>query len=381
LSVKILVAGGGTGGHVFPGIAVAEELKRLRPDADVVFVGTRRGLEAQAVPEAGFPIRYLAASGFPRTRWWVWPWAAIVNAFGFLQAFALVLAENPGAVLGTGGYVSAPVAFAARVLGRPLLLQEQNSVPGLANRMLARVADEVHLSFLEARSYFSRRDHLKVTGNPVRGHILSGDHEAALREFHLQPGRPTLFVFGGSLGATRINDATLDMLRRLKDRLSLQCLLQTGRADHERIARIVEQEELPATVQPFVHAMHMAYAAADLVVCRAGAITLAEIAVCGLPAIVVPYPYAAHNHQQDNAANLVDRGAAVLVPDAELTGERLAKEVAHLLADRQALSRMSANARLFARPDAAARIARALIRWAEGNHHEATEEGAAGGGR
>ena len=364
--MKVLIAGGGTGGHVFPGIAVAEELKREKPEVLVVFVGTRHGLESQAVPEAGFPIRYLAASGFPRRRWWLWPWAALVNAVGFLQAIALVIGENPRAVLGTGGYASAPVAFAAKLLGRPLILQEQNSVPGLANRLLARVADEVHLSFLEARSYFPRRDHLKVTGNPVRAHILSGDHDAAMREFKLQPGVTTLFVFGGSLGATRINEATLDMLRKLRGRVEVQCLLQTGRNDHERVKAVVEAEKLPATVLPFVRKMNMAYAAADLVICRAGAITLAEIAVCGLPAILVPYPYAAHNHQQDNATNLVDRGAAVLVPDAELTGERLAQEVAHLLADRQALSRMSSNARLFARPDAASRIARSLVRWAEG---------------
>lgn len=377
--MKILIAGGGTGGHVFPGIAVAEELQRARPDCDIVFVGTRRGLEAQAVPEAGFRIVFLAASGFPRRRWWAWPWAALVNAFGFLQAFGVLLGEKPGAVLGTGGYVSAPIAFAARALGRPLILQEQNSVPGLANRVLSRFADEVHLSFLEARSYFPRRDHLKVTGNPVRSHILSGDHEQALREFKLQPGRTTLFIFGGSLGASRINEAALDMLRRIKDRLDLQCLLQTGRADFERVRAIVEQEKLPVTVLPFIKKMHMAYAAADLVVCRAGAITLAEIAVCGLPSILVPYPYAAHNHQLDNAANLVDRGAAALVPDAELTGERLAKEVAHLLADRQALSRMSANARLFSRPDAAVRLANTLVRWAEGDHEPAGENDGGGG--
>jgi UDP-N-acetylglucosamine--N-acetylmuramyl-(pentapeptide) pyrophosphoryl-undecaprenol N-acetylglucosamine transferase len=364
--VKILIAGGGTGGHVFPGIAVAEELKRARRDCKIVFVGTRRGLEAQAVPEAGFDIRYLAGSGFARGRWWQWPGAAIVNLVGFVQALFLVLAENPQVVLGTGGYVSAPVSFAARLLGRPLILQEQNSVPGLANRLLARIASEVHLSFLEARSFFSRRDHLKITGNPVRAHILTGDRESAVREFKLQAGKPTLFVFGGSLGAARINEAVLDMLRRLNGRVELQCLLQTGRADHERVRAVVEKEKLPATVLPFVRNMHMAYAAADLVVCRAGAMTLAEIAVCGLPAILVPYPYAAFNHQQDNAANLVDRGAAVLVSDAELTGERLAKEVAHLLADRQLLSRMSANARLFARPDAAERIARALLLRAEG---------------
>jgi UDP-N-acetylglucosamine--N-acetylmuramyl-(pentapeptide) pyrophosphoryl-undecaprenol N-acetylglucosamine transferase len=378
--MKVLIAGGGTGGHVFPGIAVAEELKRVRRDCEVIFVGTRRGLEAQAVPEAGFRIRFLAGSGFDRQRAWMWPWAALVNTFGFLQALVLVLFENPQVVLGTGGYVSAPVAFAARLLGRPLILQEQNSVPGLANRLLARIASEVHLSFLEARSYFPRRDHLKITGNPVRAHILSGDHDAAMREFGLQPGRPTVFVFGGSLGATRINEAVIDMLRRLKDRVELQCLLQTGRADHDRVRAIVEREKLPATVLPFVRKMHMAYAAADLVVCRSGAMTLAEIAVCGLPAILVPYPYSANSHQQDNAANLVDRGAAVLITDSELSGERLAREVAHLLSDRQTLSRMSANARLFARPDAAARIARSLLRWAEGQPPP-TEEPAAGGGR
>jgi UDP-N-acetylglucosamine--N-acetylmuramyl-(pentapeptide) pyrophosphoryl-undecaprenol N-acetylglucosamine transferase len=291
-----------------------------------------------------------------------------------------VLTENPQVVLGTGGYVSAPVSLAARLLGRPLILQEQNSVPGLANKLLSRMASEVHLSFIEARSYFSRRDHLKITGNPVRAHILSGDREAALREFKLQAGKPTLFVFGGSLGAARINEAALEMLRRLKDRVDVQCLLQTGRADYDRVRAVVEQEHLPAAVFPFVRKMHMGYAAADLVVSRAGAMSLAEIAVCGLPAILVPYPYAAHDHQTDNAANLVDRGAAVLIPDAELTGERLAKEVAHLLSDRQTLSRMSSNARLFARPDAAARIARALVRWAEGGA-EPAEEPAEGEGR
>lgn len=379
--MKILIAGGGTGGHVFPGIAVAEELRRARPECQVVFAGTRRGLESQAVPEAGFTIRYLMGSGFNRRRWWTWPVAGIVNLIGFLQAIVLVLMENPGVVLGTGGYVSAPISFAAKLLGRPLILQEQNSRPGLANRMLARIADEVHLSFLEARSHFARKDHLKVTGNPVRSHILAGDSDAAMREFGLDPARPVVFVFGGSLGATRINEATIETLRALQGRVALQVILQTGRADFDRVKAVVDAEKLPAVVLPFVKNIHMAYAAADLVVCRAGAMTLAEIAVCGLPAILVPYPYAAHNHQEDNATNLVDRGAAVLILDSELTGERLAREVAHLLADKQALSRMSANARLFARPDAASRLALTLVRWAEGKGHAAPEESAAGGGR
>jgi UDP-N-acetylglucosamine--N-acetylmuramyl-(pentapeptide) pyrophosphoryl-undecaprenol N-acetylglucosamine transferase len=364
--MKVLIAGGGTGGHVFPGIAVAEELQRQRPDVEIVFVGGRHGLEAQAVPEAGFRIRYLLTRGFPRGRWWAWPWAAAVNAAAFVQALALVLAERPHAVLGTGGYASGPVAVAARLLGRPLILQEQNSVPGVTNRWLARIADEVHLSFLEARSYFPRRDHLKVTGNPVRAHILSGDREQALREFQLTPGRPTVFVFGGSRGAHRLNEAALEAMRRLRDRVDVQFILQTGREDADAAQATAVRERLPATVLAFVRKMHMAYAAADLIVCRAGAMTLAEIAVCGRPAILVPYPFAAHGHQEVNAANLTDRGAAVMILDAELSGERLAREIAHLLADRQTLSRMSANARLFARPDAAARLARSLIRWAEG---------------
>jgi UDP-N-acetylglucosamine--N-acetylmuramyl-(pentapeptide) pyrophosphoryl-undecaprenol N-acetylglucosamine transferase len=378
--VKVLIAGGGTGGHVFPGIAVAEEIRRRNPDASVVFVGSRRGLEAQAVPAAGFPIRYVLARGFPRRAWWRWPVALLSNLFGFVQALWLVARERPDVVLGTGGYVSGPVSLATWLNGRPLVLQEQNSIPGIANRWLARIADEVHLSFVEARSHFRRTDHLKVSGNPVRAHILSGDRGAALAEFGLTPGRPTIFVFGGSRGAHRINEASLDAMRRLKDRVDVQFILQTGREDFEWAKQIVDAERLPARVVPFLQRIHMAYAAADLVVCRSGAMTLAEIAVCGTPAILVPYPHAADDHQAVNASNLVDRGAAAMILDRELTGERLAKEIAHLLSDRQTLSRMSANLRLFARPDAAERIAKSLMRWAQGRKAgRAAAEDAEGG--
>jgi UDP-N-acetylglucosamine--N-acetylmuramyl-(pentapeptide) pyrophosphoryl-undecaprenol N-acetylglucosamine transferase len=364
--MKVLIAGGGTGGHVYPGIAVAEEIKRMRPGFEVLFVGGRRGLEAQAVPEAGFRIRYIMTYGFPRRAWWRWPAAVAVNLIGCLQALGVILIERPNVVLGTGGYVSGPVALAAWLLGRPLLVQEQNSVPGIANRWLARIADEVHLSFVEARSYFTRKDNLKVSGNPIRAHILSGDRTAALQEFGLVAGRPTVFIFGGSRGAHRINEAALDAMRRLKGRVDVQFILQTGRDDFEWAKGVVEKEELPARVLAFLRRIHMAYAAADLVVCRSGAMTLAEISACGTPAILIPYPHAAHDHQVVNAANLVERGAAAMLPDRELAGERLAQEIAHWLSDRQALSRMSANARTFARPDAAEKIVRSLERWGQG---------------
>jgi len=363
--MKVLIAGGGTGGHVYPGIAVAEEIVRTRKGVEVVFAGTHRGLEAQAVPEAGFRIRYTWSRGLPRRAWWRWPLALASNLVGFFQAAWIVAAERPDVVLGTGGYVSGPVTLAAWLLRCPIVLQEQNSIPGLANRWLAQIADEVHLSFVEARSYFRRRDHLKVTGNPIRSYILSGDRASALQEFGLASGRPTVFVFGGSRGAHRINEAALEAMRRLKGRVNVQFILQTGRHDFEWAQGVVEQEELPAKVLPYLSRIHQAYAAADLVVCRSGAMTLAEIAACGTPAILVPYPHAAHDHQAVNAGNLVDRGAAAMILDRELTGERLAQEIAHWLADRQALSRMSANARTFARPDAAERIVRSLERWAQ----------------
>jgi UDP-N-acetylglucosamine--N-acetylmuramyl-(pentapeptide) pyrophosphoryl-undecaprenol N-acetylglucosamine transferase len=365
---------------VYPGIAVAEELKRLRPKAEVVFVGGRRGLEAQAVPESGFRIRFLTTRGFPRRAWWRWPTAIVANVIGFFQALFVVAQERPDVVLGTGGYVSGPIAVAAWVFRRPLLLQEQNSIPGVSNRWLARIADEVHLSFTEARAYFDRKDHLKITGNPIRGHILGGDRGEAMREFGLVDGKPTVFVFGGSRGAHRINEAALDAMRRLKGRVDVQFILQTGRDDFEMAKQTVEQEQLPAKIVPFLRRIYLAYAAADLVVCRSGAMTLAEIAACGTPAILIPYPYAAQNHQEVNAHNLVERGAATMILDRELTGERLAQSIAHLLADRQTLRRMSANARTFARPDAAERIVRSLERWSEGRGRVAADP-AGGGGR
>ena len=378
--MKFMISGGGTGGHVYPGIAVAEELKRLRSSDDIVFVGSGRGLEASVVPQAGFRLRTILTRGFPRRAWWKWPVALLANLVGVPQALWIVLTERPDVVLGTGGYVSAPIGLAAWLLRKPLILQEQNSIPGLSNRWFARLADEVHLSFVEARSYFARKDNLTVTGNPVRAFILSGDRATSLAEFGLAPGRPTVFVFGGSRGAHRINDAALDAMRRLKGRVDVQFILQTGRDDFEWAKGVVEAEQLPAKVLPFLTRIHLAYAAADLVVCRSGAMTLAEIAVCGTPAILVPYPYAAHDHQTVNASNLVDRGAAAMILDRELSGERLAKEIAHLLADRQALSRMSAHARTFARPDAAERLARSLQRWGQGRRIAREQLHAAGDG-
>jgi len=362
--MKVLIAGGGTGGHIYPGIAVAEELKRLDPKIDILFVGGDRGLEGRVVPEAGFELVTIGARGLPRRAPWKVPGALLANAGAFFASIGIVNSWQPDVVLGTGGYVSAPVVVAAWLARRPVVLQEQNSVPGLTNRLLARVADEVHLAFSESRGWFARKDRLKLSGNPVRREILSGERKPALARFGLAEGVPTAFVFGGSRGARRINEATLDAIQRLRGHLSAQFILQTGKEDFAWAKEKAEAQGLPVTVVPYLTHIHEAYAAADLVVCRAGAMTLAEIAACGVPAILVPYPFAAYNHQEINAQNLAERGGAVMIKDGELTGERLAHELSRLLKDRETLIRMSANARRFARPDAAQRIARNLMEWA-----------------
>lgn len=362
--MKVLIAGGGTGGHIYPGIAVAEELKRIAPETQVLFVGGDRGLEGRVVPDAGFELATIAARGLPRRAWWRVPGALLANSGAFLKAMAILRQYKPDVVLGTGGYVSAPVVVAAWLARTPVLLQEQNAVPGLTNRLLARIANEVHVAFTEARSWFPRKDHLKLSGNPVRRMILSGDRRQALARFGLSEQLPTVFVFGGSRGARRINEATLEAMARLKGGLDAQFILQTGKEDFAWAKERAEREQLPVTVVPYLTHIHEAYAAADLVVCRAGAMTLAEIAACGVPAILVPYPFAAYNHQVTNAQNLSERGGAVIILDTDLTGERLGTEIQRLVKDRPTLIKMSSNARRFARPDAAERIARSLLDWA-----------------
>jgi UDP-N-acetylglucosamine--N-acetylmuramyl-(pentapeptide) pyrophosphoryl-undecaprenol N-acetylglucosamine transferase len=363
--VKVLIAGGGTGGHIYPGIAVAEELRRLRPEAQFLFVGSDRGLEGRVVPEAGFALETLPARGVVRTRWWRLPAALFGNFVAFLRALGIVRHFRPDVVLCTGGYVSMPVGLAAWWSKRPLVLQEQNAVPGLANRVLSVLAREVHVAFTEARPYLWNKDRLRLSGNPVRSLIFTGERRSARRRFGLEEQTPTVFVFGGSRGAKRITRAALDAMRDLRGTLDAQWILQTGKDDFNDARQEAEASGARAVVMPYVIQIHEAYAAADLVVCRAGAMTLAEIAAVGVPAVLIPFPHSAYDHQVKNAESLAGRGAASLITDADLTGETLAREVLRLLRDREALIRLSAHARTFARPDAAERIAKRLIAWAE----------------
>jgi UDP-N-acetylglucosamine--N-acetylmuramyl-(pentapeptide) pyrophosphoryl-undecaprenol N-acetylglucosamine transferase len=265
-------------------------------------------------------------------------------------------------VVVTGGYVSGPVGLLARARGIPVVLQEQNSVPGATNRWLTLLAAEVHISFLESRSYFRRRDNLKVTGNPIRRSLLRQDRGSAYDTLRLDPQMRTLLVFGGSRGAARLNRALAGALPLLARVPRLQVLWQVGGEDEEWARGEAAKASFPVRAMPFIQRMDAAYAVADLAVCRAGAMTIAELTACGVPAILVPYPHATNDHQTHNAQGLVDRGAAEMVSDADLEPADLARRVEALLRDETRLRRLGRNARAFSRTNAAERIAASLER-------------------
>jgi UDP-N-acetylglucosamine--N-acetylmuramyl-(pentapeptide) pyrophosphoryl-undecaprenol N-acetylglucosamine transferase len=358
--IRLLIAAGGTGGHVYPGIAIAEEWRRRHPDSVVTFVGTGRGLEQKVIPQAGFPLRTIAVRGFPRRSLLGIVKAAWALPGALIQAGRLIREVKPDLVVGTGGYVSGPVVFLARLAGAPTVIQEQNSVPGSTNRWLNLIADQVHISFVESRNYFRRRNNLKVSGNPIRRSLVRQDRDSAYSALNLDPARRTLFVFGGSRGARSINQAVAGALPLLRGIPDLQVLWQTGQEDRAAMLERVKGIPFPVRVVAYLDAIEKAYAVADLVICRAGAMTIAEITACGVPTILVPYPYATHDHQTHNARGLVERGAAEMIADPDLTAEELGGRIEALFRDEPRRRALGRKARAFAKTDAAQRIVRSI---------------------
>jgi len=329
-------------------MAVAERVAK-GPEGAVLFVGSSYGIEARIVPRTGFdfrpiPIRGLRGRGWRGALELAWQLPA-----GVLRAWRIVGQFRAQIVLGVGGYASFPVVLAAWLRGVPSVLLEQNALPGLANRVLGRLARRVCTTFSEAQAGFPAGKVVR-TGNPVRA--------LAVPELGRREGF-TLLVFGGSQGARRINEAMCAAAATLMARIpALRIVHQTGVADRERLRQVYEDVGVPAEVHAFIDDMGTAYARADLVLCRAGATTVAELTAVGKAAILVPYPFAADDHQRANAAVLADHGAGVLILDEELTGERLAEAVISLASDRERLAEMEAAARGLAVPDAAERVVR-----------------------
>lgn len=354
--MNVIVAGGGTAGHVNPAIAVAGELTNHK----VTFIGTRAGPEARLVPAAGFELDTIEIAGFDRAR----PLSLVgvaLKATGAARIAARVMRERSAdAVLGMGGYVSLPVCYAARVRRVPIVLHEQNIVMGLANRVCKPVAERIAVSFEETLASAGAKG--LVTGNPVLPRLIGSPipPPEALRRFGLEPGRRTLLVFGGSRGAGRVNQAGAALAVAWRERTDVQVLHITGREYHERVADEVEQAgpvSLIYRTEAYVDDMSSAYAASDLVVCRGGATTVAELAAVGLPSIIVPYPHHRDRQQERHARVFEAAGAARVLHDATATGEAVARVAGELLADGATLARMGRAAKGLGRPDAARVVA------------------------
>jgi len=355
-----LLAGGGSGGHILPAVAIGERLLQLDAGAAIHFVGTRRGLETKIIPELGYPLHFIAVRGFARGRIIANLAVPLRLLWSLAQCAALLRRLRPEVVVGTGGYVSGPMLFVAALGGFPTLIQEQNSCPGVTTRLLARMVDRIHLGFEESKKYFGNQKKLYVTGNPVRKMVMI-DREVARTKFGLASGKPTLLVFGGSQGARVINSTMVSLLDRLMTETEIQILWSCGKWNYDEVKGATARYPGRVWVVDFIVEMAMAYSAAEVVVCRAGAMTLAEINKFGLAAILIPFAAAAANHQQANALALQERGSALVITEKELTPQTLADAIIALVRDPGRRRSMQAAALRADFTDATDSIARSVL--------------------
>lgn len=353
--MRLLVAGGGTGGHLFPALAIARALRVEDPDGSILFVGTHHGIEARVIPTTEFPIRYITVRGLRGTGLMNKLRGALEIPRGIIQSLTILREFRPHAVLGVGGYASGPTVAAALLMGVRTAIQEQNSVMGTTNRLLSRFVDRIFISWERTEPIPPKRKTL-VTGNPVRSGVLESVAQPRDKEkFHI-------LIFGGSQGARSINQAVatnLDQLSPMAHRIAI--LHQTGRESVEAIRREYEKAGIEADVREFIDEMGEAYQWADLVVCRAGAGSLAEITALGKAAIVVPFPYAIGDHQARNAAMLASRGAVSVIREENLKNGALVDQIRRAVDNPSMIEEMARNSRECGRPDAARIIALDLL--------------------
>ena len=332
--MKLIIAGGGTGGHLFPGIAVAEEFLSRDPANEVLFVGTERGIEARAVPAAGYRLELIAAAGIRGKGVLSQMKGAAMMMYGYAQSRKILKSFRPDVVLGVGGYASLPMVLAAGGMAIPRFIHEQNAIPGLTNRLLARFASKVFITLEESARYFPSAA-TQLTGNPLRRQIL--DMVTKVNPASISPlsqGVFQLFIFGGSQGAHAINAAMIEALPTLKTSpIRLAITHQTGEKESAEVAAAYRSAGVEAQVTPFISDMAAEYAAADLIICRAGATTIAEVTACGKACLFIPFPHAVDDHQRRNAEALLKKDACFMMLEQELTGTTLAESILTLAND------------------------------------------------
>ena len=359
-AARILIAGGGTGGHVYPALAIIEKLKEKGP-FEFLYVGGRDGIETRIVPQHHIPMDTLWISGFARSltlKNLLFPFKLLSS---MLRSWRILRRFKPAVAVGTGGYVCGPILYAASRMGIPVLIQEQDVYPGVTTRLLTRYARRICIPFEAARKYFTDvDDKVRVTGNPVRQGLADGSRKSALQKWGLDAQKLTVFIFGGSQGARAINNAMLTIAPKLAESGKYQFLWQTGTALENEVTSALKPH--PAiVVTPYIDDMSAAYAAADVIVCRAGASSLTELALVAKSAILIPYPYAAGDHQVHNSQLIADAGAALMVKEGDGWQAKLDEALRGLLTDDNARSAQSAVWKTLARPQASEAICREIV--------------------
>ncbi|BBB93261.1 MAG TPA: undecaprenyldiphospho-muramoylpentapeptide beta-N-acetylglucosaminyltransferase [Methylomusa anaerophila] len=366
--MRVIISGGGTGGHIYPAVTIAKEIVKMTGSCQVLFIGTKGGLEADIIPKEGFSFQTIEVRGLERRLSFRNVQTIIKTVSSLWQSLAIIRSFRPSVVVGTGGYVCGPVLLAASILKIPTVIQEQNVIPGITNRILARFVDRIAVGYQEAAIHFKYAQRKVVfTGNPIRPEVMSATRSEGQAVFGLDPDKLTLLVVGGSQGARSINTAMLQVHKHFANNPHVQILHVTGQNEYNNIVNSIEQAgiDLSSTgniiIKPYIYNMPQALAAADLAVFRAGAVGLAEITARGIPAILIPYPYASENHQEYNARVLEKQGAAITINDSELDGSKLLGAIENLLNVREKLDRMGVNSKKLGRSQAAQAIARLVL--------------------
>ncbi|MBT2678479.1 undecaprenyldiphospho-muramoylpentapeptide beta-N-acetylglucosaminyltransferase [Bacillus sp. ISL-35] len=358
--MKIAVSGGGTGGHIYPALALIREIQKKDENVEFLYIGTEKGLESKLVPREKIPFKSIHITGFKRKLSFENVKTVLRFLKGVRDSKKMLKEFNPDVVIGTGGYVCGPVVYAAAKMGIPTIVHEQNSVPGLTNKFLSRYVDKVAICFEEARQFFPEQK-VELTGNPRASEVLGQDGIKGRLSAGLKLKVPTVLIFGGSRGARPINEAVVKSLTELSSK-PYQVLYVTGDVHFEEVQKEVELVGNPVNViiKPFIHNMPEVLAGVDLTVARAGATTLAELTSLGIPSILIPSPYVTDNHQEKNARALSENGAARLLLEKDLTGPKLVEGIDQILGQEQKLADMKKAAKKLGIPDAAQRLYRLM---------------------
>lgn len=344
--MKVLISGGGTAGHINPGIAIAKYIKNKNPDCEILFVGTQKGLESKLVPRENFEIKFIKVRGFKR-KLSKDTLVSVKELFqGLYEAKRVVRDFKPDIVIGTGGYVCGPVVFNAARMRIPTLIHEQNAFPGVTNKLLSRFVDKVAISFKESEDFFKNERKVVFTGNPIRSEMLDVDRNAAREKLGIEKDKPLVVIFGGSRGAETINNTVSELIIKHKDESEFHILFATGELQYDKIIdKLGNIQSKYIKVVPYIYNMADVMTASDLVVGRAGAITLSELTALGVPSILIPSPYVTANHQEYNARALEKEGAGIVVLEKDLNHNTLYEQIIYLLKDGDKLKKMAQNAK------------------------------------